>query len=1008
MSHHRDAEADGETCMDSGRPGSVVCEPEERHYIPVRVLGRGAFGEAALYRRNEDNSLVVWKEIDLTRLSDKERRDSQNEIDILSLLEHANIISYYNHFLDGNVLLIELEYCNGGTLYEKIIKQHGAFFPEKDIVWYFYQLVSAVEQIHNFKILHRDIKTLNIFLTKSDLIKIGDFGISKILDSRSQMAESYVGTPYYMSPELIRGDKYNTKSDIWAMGCVLYELLTLTRTFDATNPLKLCYEIIHGKKQVEIDDQYSKEIKEVVQKCLQQDAEQRPTAEDLLEMSPIKTRRREMEKNVWRLNEPARRIRSDNAEAVPVVTARSSDVYYWGGGKRTPQMLDQFRGGYSALRVCASNTHFAAVTVEKELYTWANVQGGTKMVGQLGHKDKASYRQPKRVDKLLGLAVRQVACGDEFTVCLTEQGEVFSFGSDYYGCMGCNGELGVEVLEPMPVQFFNINPVTQISCGDCHVMALTRSSAVYAWGCGEYGRLGLETDATEFYPKRVPLSNRWKITEVCCGTDGTFFLTAQGKVLACGNNEFNKLGLNQCTSGLRNRETSVFHEVIMKLMPTLVKQLSIYKIRSISGGKTHSAVIDVCGRLLTFGHNKHGQLGTGDFKKHLGIVLHKGPLVGKLITMVSCGDGFTIAATEDNHIYAWGNTDNGRLGVMPSEKPGNSPLALPRPIFGSLHVVSDLSCRGWHTILIAEKVLTSKTIRSGGNFSARSIPRSSLGETEDESGYDEDSAKSQFDPPTYEESESSTAGSSCPEWLRRELEEAEFIPMAGESQGSASRRGLPPNVPPSLAGVPKVPSLELGSLGDSGGMERGGAHDRRTSYAAAAPARRVSQGLGGGAGGACAEAAAAAAPPGELAHLRDTVRQLLAEAQKARAESGQLRDEVHALRSEVARLRVPSAGGEVRSLRAEVANLQAAAASALSASPPSPFDPRFAAEVQELRDEQGALRATVVRLETDVKNLQTKLRQLETRGADSAEEQPRGTGDGQSRDAEGCDHGADE
>ncbi|XP_078063722.1 serine/threonine-protein kinase Nek9-like [Mustelus asterias] len=146
-----------------GRPGpeagdSVLSEAgTEVHYIPVKILGRGAFGEATLYRRTEDNSLVVWKEIDMARLSEKEQRDTQNEILILSVLQHHNIIAYYNHFLDEHKLLIEVEYCNGGNLYDKILQQSGKLFLEETVVWYLYQIVSAVAHIHNYGILHRSV-----------------------------------------------------------------------------------------------------------------------------------------------------------------------------------------------------------------------------------------------------------------------------------------------------------------------------------------------------------------------------------------------------------------------------------------------------------------------------------------------------------------------------------------------------------------------------------------------------------------------------------------------------------------------------------------------------------------------------------------------------------------------------------------------------------------------------------------------------------------------------------
>ncbi|XP_069592367.1 serine/threonine-protein kinase Nek9 isoform X2 [Ranitomeya imitator] len=692
---------------------SCGAEQEELHYIPIRVLGHGAYGEATLYRRTEDDSLVVWKEVGLTRLSEKERRDALNEIVILSLLQHDNIIAYYNHFLDSNTLLIELEYCNGGNLFDKIVRQKEELFEEEMVVWYLFQIASAVSCIHRAGILHRDIKTLNIFLTKANLIKLGDYGLAKQLNSEFSMAET--------DPEL------------------------------------------------------------------------RPSADEILERPLLSCRRRDMEERVSLLNKSNKRPRPGTVTEAPVavVTSRSSEVYVWGGGKSTPQKLDVFKGGCRARQVCAGDAHFAVVTVEKELYTWVNMQGGSKLHGQLGHGDRASYRQPKHVEKLQGKSVQHVSCGGDFTMCITDEGQLYSFGSDYYGCLGVDQSLGSEVLEPVLVDFFLHEPIEQVSCGDSHVMVLTRSKCVYSWGCGEYGRLGLDSEDDVSTPQRVEVQRGLCIVSVSCGADGSFLLTQSGKVLACGLNEHNKLGLNQCTVGIINHEA--YREVPYTTSLTLAKPLSFYKVRSVSPGKTHTAAIDERGRLLTFGSNKCGQLGVGDYRKHLGINLLGGPLGGKQVIRVSCGDEFTIAATDDNHIFAWGNGGNGRLAMTPNERPQGSDICTswPRPIFGSLHHVTDLSCCGWHTILIVEKVLNSKTIRS--NSSGLSIGTlaqscSSRGSTEGEGDSASESIVSEpsdgFRGTMEAEPETgpfNTTGnmesSACPSWLRQELEEAEFIPM---------------------------------------------------------------------------------------------------------------------------------------------------------------------------------------------------------------------------------------
>ena len=130
-----------------------------------------------------------------------------------------------------------MEYCDGGDLYSKINRQRGRLLPERTILNYFSQLCRALQFIHERKILHRDIKSQNIFLSKDKKIKLGDFGIARIMDGTNDYAKTCVGTPYYLSPEVWENRPYNNKSDIWALGCVLYEMTTLKHAFEAGNQM---------------------------------------------------------------------------------------------------------------------------------------------------------------------------------------------------------------------------------------------------------------------------------------------------------------------------------------------------------------------------------------------------------------------------------------------------------------------------------------------------------------------------------------------------------------------------------------------------------------------------------------------------------------------------------------------------------------------------------------------------------------------------------------------------
>lgn len=244
-------------------------------YERIRVVGRGAFGIVHLCLRKADQKLVILKQIPVEQMTKEERQAAQNECQVLKLLNHPNVIEYYENFLEDKALMIAMEYAPGGTLAEFIQKRCNSLLEEETILHFFVQILLALHHVHTHLILHRDLKTQNILLDKHRMVvKIGDFGISKILSSKSK-AYTVVGTPCYISPELCEGKPYNQKSDIWALGCVLYELASLKRAFEAANLPALVLKIMSGTF-APISDRYSPELRQLVLSLLSLEPAQRP------------------------------------------------------------------------------------------------------------------------------------------------------------------------------------------------------------------------------------------------------------------------------------------------------------------------------------------------------------------------------------------------------------------------------------------------------------------------------------------------------------------------------------------------------------------------------------------------------------------------------------------------------------------------------------------------------------------------------------------------------------
>ncbi|KAJ1610609.1 putative NEK2 protein [Cryptosporidium canis] len=288
-------------------------------YEEIEEIGRGCFGTVHKIRRRSDGRVFVWKKICYENMSQQEKIQIVNEVNVLRKLNHRNIIKYIDRIIDkqNQQIYIVMEYCDEGDLGNVLKKKRklGLNIDEEDVVAIFIQLLDALNYCHtrNNRVLHRDIKPQNIFMItpplselktricegstisceiekperRTAIVKLGDFGLARYLSGRNQLATTHVGTPYYMSPEVLGKGQYNEKSDIWSLGCCIYEMLAGKPPFYARSydELRKC---VKDGVVPDLPKCYSTELNSVIKLMFERDPNKRPSAEDMFKLDFIK------------------------------------------------------------------------------------------------------------------------------------------------------------------------------------------------------------------------------------------------------------------------------------------------------------------------------------------------------------------------------------------------------------------------------------------------------------------------------------------------------------------------------------------------------------------------------------------------------------------------------------------------------------------------------------------------------------------------------------------------
>ena len=293
-------------------------------------LGRGAYGVVSKVRYRRDGRLYVLKQVNVASLNSKEQTEAVSEVILLRKVRHPNIVKYYDSFIDGKSLYIVMEYAEGGSLQEWVTRTRSAkkYLEEREVWRVYWEISQAVSYLHSMKITHRDLTSVNVLLGDHKRVMICDLGVSRISKGEDMLMKTRVGTPLFLSPEVVMRRPYCAKVDVWAMGCLIYTLLALRAPFMGHNLIDLA-QAITKKSPQRLPDMYSKELRYTVGQMLRKDPARRPNINEVLGFVPQRIsefyaqfpRAIEIPKSVW---EATKKSPEGSAGASSTVSRASS------------------------------------------------------------------------------------------------------------------------------------------------------------------------------------------------------------------------------------------------------------------------------------------------------------------------------------------------------------------------------------------------------------------------------------------------------------------------------------------------------------------------------------------------------------------------------------------------------------------------------------------------------------------------------------------------------------
>lgn len=267
----------------------TITQTTLKDFDVLKQVGKGAYGLVYKVRRKSDKSIYALKTIDISKMDKKSLTNTLNEIRILCSINHPNIVGYKEAFIenDGHDLCVVMEFVGGGDLSEKIAnrRKNNSLLNENTIWKYMIQILNGLRALHDIKIIHRDIKSANIFLTDNhETVKLGDLNVAKV--AKDDLAQTQIGTPYYLAPEIWQNEVYDYRCDVFSLGCVLFEMAALEVPFKANSIHELFGKITKGEVP-SIPQKYSSLLFNCIKAFLKKKPEERPYVHQILQTPKI-------------------------------------------------------------------------------------------------------------------------------------------------------------------------------------------------------------------------------------------------------------------------------------------------------------------------------------------------------------------------------------------------------------------------------------------------------------------------------------------------------------------------------------------------------------------------------------------------------------------------------------------------------------------------------------------------------------------------------------------------